>query len=91
MFNTFITGGTLTADINRITERSCDLWVKVDHKVAFLCNLVIAIFHLLGYPLSKVVASKRVDHIYDPLARKLGYVSLIRQVLVDLLDHATIV
>ena len=91
MFNTFITGGTLTADINRITERSCDLWVKVNHKVAFLRNLVIAIFHLLGYPLSEVVTSKRIDHVYDPLTRKLGYITLIGHVLTNMLDHATII
>ena len=82
--------GTLTADVDRFTERSCDLWVKVDHEVAFLCNLFIAILDLLRDPLSEVVTSKRVDHVDDPLTRKLGHVALFRKVMLDLLDSASV-
>ena len=71
----------LTADIGRATKCCCNLWVKVYHEVTLLSNLVIAILNLLRDPLSEVVTTQGVDHVNDPLSRQLGYITLIRQVL----------
>ena len=47
----------LTADISRVAKCSSNLWIQLDHEVTLLCKLIIAIFHLLRDPLSKVVAT----------------------------------
>ena len=80
----------LTADICRVAKRGSNIWVELNHKVTLLSNSVVSIFDLLRYPGSEVVASKRIDHVDQPLARKLGYISLVRQVLFDLLNLAAI-
>ena len=67
----------LTADVSRVAKCSSNLWIQLDHEVTLLCKLIIAIFHLLRYPLSKVVATQRIDHVYDPLPRQFCYISLI--------------
>ena len=70
----------LTADISRVAKCSSNLWIQVDHEVTLLCKLIIAIFHLLRDPFSKVVTAKRINHVDDPLPRLLRYISLFWQV-----------
>ena len=67
----------LTADISRVAKCSSNLWIQVDHEVTLLSKLIIAIFHLLRDPLSKVVTTQRIDHVYDPLPRQFCNISLI--------------
>ena len=67
----------LTADIGRVAKCCSNLWIQVDHEVTLLCKLIIAIFHLLRDPLSKVVTTQRIYHVYDPLPRQFCYISLI--------------
>ena len=80
----------LTADVYRVTKCGSNIRVELNHKVSLLSNSIVSIFNLLRDPCSEVVASKRIDHVDQPLARKLGYISLVRQVLFDLLDLAAI-
>ena len=67
----------LTTDVSRIAKCCSNLWIQVNHEVTLLCKLIIAIFHLLRDPLSKVVTTQRIDHVYDPLPRQFCYISLI--------------
>ena len=80
----------LTADVCRFTKCGSNIWVEFNHKVTLFCDSVVSIFDLLGYPDSEVITSKRINHIDQPLAWKLWHVSLVRQVLFDLLDLAAI-
>ena len=81
----------LTADVGRATKRCCDLWVKVYHEVTFLSNHVITILDLLRDPLSEFVTTQGIDHVYDPLSRQLGHITLIRQVLLQLLTSLPVI
>ena len=80
---------TLTADVERAAESSCDLGVKLNHEILLLCKLLVAALDLLRDPLPQVVTNDRVDHIDDPLSRKLGDVSFVGHVVLDLVNlHA---
>ena len=68
---------TLTADVERAAECCCNLGIKLNHKILLLCKLLVAALDLLGDPLPQVVTNDGVDHVDDPLSRKLGYVSFI--------------
>ena len=75
---------TLTADVERAAECSCNLGVKLNHEFLLLCKLLIATLDLLRDPLPQVVTNDRVDHIDDPLSWKLGDVSFVGHVVLDL-------
>ena len=86
-----VTEEVLTADVSRVAKCSSNLWIQLDHEVTLLCKLIIAIFHLLRDPLSKVVTTQRIYHVYDPLPRQFCYISLIWQVQLELFRLSTVV
>ena len=80
----------LTADIDGAAKSCSYLRVELDHEVALLRDLLVAILDLLGDPRTELVANDGVDQVDDPLPRQLGHVSLVWQVLLDLPELAAV-
>ena len=75
----------LTADVERAAERRRDLRVELDHELLLLCKLFVATLDLLRDPLPQVFTNNGVNHVDDPLSRKLGDVASVGHVVLDLL------
>ena len=75
----------LTADIEGVFERLCNLRIKLNYQVIFLGNLIITVFDDWWDPSPKRITHNREHNIYNPLTGKTANVTLIWEMTADLL------
>ena len=74
----------LTADVDWSLESLGNSRIQFDHEIILRCDHIVALLDHLGYPFSKGIANKCVDHIGNPLSWQLAYVTLIGHMALNL-------
>ena len=75
-----------TAYVHGVAECSSNLWVKFDHEITFVRDLIVTSLYKLRYPHTEIISDDGVDDIDDPLSWKLDSVSLVWHMLFDFVD-----